>query len=126
MAKANINDRTSIERVYPPDAFAVDAADNEKQPGNPVLHGVRIGSAPDAQGMFEIERGSRQVGEVGGAMFLAPFRRDPGRDFADRAPDPAAGYDSFIDEIVAAAPCFGFREEASPGVGDARLQGPRQ
>src|SRR5438874_11265606 len=105
MAKANINDRSSIERVYPPDAFAVDAADNGKQPGNQVLHGIRIISAPDAEGMFELERASRQVGEAGGAMFLAPFRRDPGRDFAATASDPAAGYDGFIDEIVAAAPC---------------------
>lgn len=126
MARANINDRGSIERVYPADAFAVDAADNDKQPGNQLLHGVRIVSAPDAQGAFELERASRQVGEAGGALFLAPFRRSMGHDFASRAPDPAAGYDAFIEEIIAAAPCFGFREEASPGQGDARLQGLRQ
>src|SRR4051812_44743482 len=105
MARANINDRGSIECVYPADNFAGDAADNEKQPGNQVLHGVRILSAPDAQGAFELERASRQVGEFGGALFLAPFRRDTGREFARQAPDPAAGYDGFIDEIIAAAPC---------------------
>jgi hypothetical protein len=120
MARANINDRGSIERIYPPDAFAVDAADNSKQPGNQVLHGVRIASAPDAHGAFELERASRQVGEVGGALFLAPFRRDPAGG------DPAAGYDAFIEEIIAAAPCFGFREETSPGIGDPRLHGLRQ
>jgi hypothetical protein len=126
MTRANVNDRGSIERVYPPDAFAVDAADNDKQPGNQVLHGVRIVSAPDAHGAFELERADRQVGEIGGALFLAPFRRSMGHDFAGRAPDPASGYEAFIDEIIAAAPCFGFREETSPGIGDARLQGPRQ
>ena len=126
MAQANINDRSSIERVYPADAFAVDAADNDRQPGNQVLHGVRIVSAPDAQGMFQLERASRQVGEIGGALFLAPFRRSMGLDFASRAPDPTAGYDAFIDEVIAAAPCFGFREETSPGQGDARLRGLRQ
>ena len=126
MAKANINDRGSIERAYPPDAFALDAADNDKQPGNQVLHGVAIRSAPDAQGVFELERAARQVGEAGGALFLAPFRRSMGRDFATTAPDPAAGYDGFIDEIIAAAPCYGFREADAPGVGDERLQGPRQ
>ena len=126
MAIANIKDRASIERVYPPDAFAVDAADNDKQPGNQVLHGVCIRSAPDAQGAFEVERASRQVGEMGGALFLAPYPRSMGHDFASRAPDPAAGYDAFIDEIIAAAPCFGFREAEAPGRGDERLQGARQ
>ena len=124
MAKANINDRASIERVYPADAFAVDAADNDRQPGNQLLHGVRLLSAPDAHGAFELERAARQVGEVGGALFLAPFRRSlaPGA----RVSDPTSGYDAFIDEIAAAAPYFGFREAESPGIGDARLRGPRQ
>jgi len=124
MATANINDRSSIERIYPPDAFTVDAAENDRQPGNQVLHGIRIVSAPDAQGRFEIERGGRQIGEVGSALFLAPFRRSIGQ--AGRASDAASEYDAFIDEIIAAAPHFGFREAESPGVGDARLQGPRQ
>ena len=120
MAQVNINDRGSIERVYPADAFVLDAADNDKQPGNEIPHGVRIVAAPDPLGRFELERANRQTGEAGGALFLAPFRRDPA------VHDPAAGYDAFIDEIIAAAPCFGFREAASPGIGDPRLRGLRQ
>lgn len=120
MAIANINDRTSIELIYPPDAFALDASDNDRQPGNDIRHGVRIVSAPDPQGRFELERASRQIGEAGGALFLAPFRRDPAGG------EPAAGYDAFVDEIIAAAPCFGFRKETSPGLGDPRLHGLRQ
>src|SRR4051812_36932599 len=106
MPKANIHDRSSIERIYPPDIFATDAADNEKQPGNVVLHGVRITAAPDAHGDFELQRASEHVGEVAGAVFLASFRRDIGHDRARTAPDPETGYDAFIDEIIAAAPCL--------------------
>jgi hypothetical protein len=126
MPKANIHDRNSVERAYQPEAFATDAADNARQPGNEVLHGVRIASAPDPDGFFELERASLQVGEIPGAVFLAPFRRGTAGEGARTAPDPQAGYDDFIDEIIAAAPCLGYREAASPGPGDARLRGPRQ
>jgi hypothetical protein len=74
MAKANIHRRSTLEEVYPPDAFASDAARNGRVP-NTVLSGVRILSAPDAAGDFDFERATRQIGEVTSASFLAPHRR---------------------------------------------------
>jgi hypothetical protein len=71
---ANVNDRSSIERIYSVDTFAVDAAANAKQPANELLRGVRILSAPDENGTFEIEPGIKHVGEVHSAAFLVSCR----------------------------------------------------
>ncbi len=145
MAKANIHDRRSIERVYPPDAFAVDAAENQKQPANELLLGVCIYSAPDEMGDFEIERAARHRGEVGEAAFL-PAQRSlsmhdagtaddkaggkaasrSGQVFAGQNPAARADYDNFIDEVIETASRRGFRADESPGPGDARLRGLRQ
>ena len=73
MAKANINRRSTLEEIYPPDTFASDAAQNGGVP-NTVLSGVRILSAPDAAGDFDFERATQQVGEATSASFLAPHR----------------------------------------------------
>jgi hypothetical protein len=133
MPKANIHRRSTLEAVYPPDAFASDAAQNGRVP-NTVLSGVRVLSAPDAAGDFELERAAQQVGEAASATFLAPHRRedrtvDAGRDSptavsAER--DPQAGYAVFLDDIVAAAQRFGFKPENSPGLDEPRLRGLRQ
>ena len=131
MAKANIRDRRSLARIYPPEIFAGDAMQNAA-PAE-VLHGVILVSAPDTTGQFEIERATRQVGEVS-ARFLAPQRRaeelvDQGRygGPAERAaPDPTAGYEAFLDDIVAAAEKLRSEARPSPGPGDARLRGLRQ
>src|ERR1700720_3557453 len=133
MAKANIHRRSTLEEVYPPDAFASDAAQNVRVP-NTVLSGVRILSAPDAAGNFNFERATQQIGETASASFLAPHRReertqDAGRDSptpVSADPDPRAGYEAFLDDIVAVAQRFGFKPEDSPGPGDSRLRGPRQ
>jgi hypothetical protein len=133
MPKANINRRNSLETIYPPDAFASDAAQNGRVPST-VLCGVRILSAPDAAGDFEFERATRQVGEAVSASFLTPHRRedrtvDAGRDSpatASAVPDPQAGYEAFLGEIVAAAQRIGFRPENSPGRDEPRLRGLRQ
>jgi len=133
MAKVNVNERTSLEDAYPRDAFAGDAARNELVP-NIVLHGVRIGSAPGKDGMFELERTARHTGEPQSPTFLAPARREA--ELVERDPHsapvqvstpvPSAGYDRFLDDIFAAAKRYGFRAEESPGRGDARLKGLRQ
>jgi hypothetical protein len=124
MANANINDRQSIERVYSPDAFARDAAENDRT-GVELLHGVRIGSAPDQAGEFEIEPAARHAGEVPGAVFLAPFHRaTPNEHAVD--PDPQHGYGAFIAAIIEAARRFGYHAETSPGPGDPRIRGARQ
>jgi hypothetical protein len=125
VAKANIHDRRSIERVYPLDAFARDAAENDR-PDAGLLHGVRIGSAPDRAGDFEVEPASRHAGEVPGAVFLAPFHRATANEHAPADPDPHHGYQAFVGEIIDAAQQFGYRAETSPGPGDPRLKGARQ
>ena len=61
--QANINDRQSIERLYPPDAFARDAAENDRHRIE-ILKGVRIASAPDGDGNFALEPAAQYAGEV--------------------------------------------------------------
>ena len=125
MAWANIHDRGSIERAYPPDAFANDASENDRH-RRQLLRGVRVAAAPDASGGFEIERAAQQVGEVPGAVFLAPFHRATAEEHASADPDPQHGYAAFLADIVDAAQRLGFRAEASPGPSDLRLRGERQ
>src|SRR5947209_18965167 len=108
MPKANIHCRNTLEEVYPPDAFAGDAGQNGRVP-NTVLSGVRILSAPDAAGDFAFERATQQIGEAVSASFLAPHRREDrtqnaGRDSpttASAGPDLRAGYEDFLNDIVA-------------------------
>ena len=129
MAKANIHRRSTLEEIYPPDIFASDAAQNGR-----VLSGVRILSAPDTAGDFDFERATQQIGEAASASFLAPHRReeriqDAGRDSPTTVsadPDPRAGHEAFLADIVAVAERFGFEPEASPGRDEPRLRGLRQ
>jgi hypothetical protein len=133
MAKANIHRRSTLEEIYPPDVFASDAAQNGRVPST-VLGGVRILSAPDAAGDFDFERATQQIGEAASASFLAPHRReariqDAGCDnptTMSADPDPRAGYEAFLDDIVAVAQRFGFEPEESPGRNEPRLRGLRQ
>src|SRR5438874_4378792 len=132
MPKANIHRRSSLEEIYPPDAFASDAAQSGRAP-NAVLNGVRVLSAPNAAGDFEFERATQQIGEAASASFLAPHRREdriadagsggPAKVSPD--PDPREGYDAFLADIVAAAQHFGFKPEESPGRDEPRLRGLR-
>jgi hypothetical protein len=41
-------------------------------------------------------------------------------------PDPRAGYEAFLDDIIAVAQGFGFDPEGSPGRDEPRLRGLRQ
>jgi hypothetical protein len=125
MAQANIHDRGSVARIYPRDAFARDAAANDRHRIE-VLHGVRILSAPDAAGNFALEPSAQYTGEVPGTIFLAPFHRRTAEERAGIDPDPHHGHDAFITEIVEAAQRGGYRAETSPGRGDPRLRGARQ
>ena len=122
---ANINDRGSIARIYPPDAFARDAAGNDRQPIE-ILNGVRIASAPDADGNFALERASHHAGEAPNALFLATFHRRTAGERGGDGPDPRRGYEAFIDEIIDAAQRHGYRADESPGPDDPRLRGARQ
>ena len=125
MPKANIHRRSTFEEVYPPDAFASDAAQNGRVP-NTMLSGIRILSAPDAAGDFDFERATRQIGETASASFLAPHRREEGTLAESAIPDPRAGYEAFLEDIVAVAQRFGFEPEESPGRDEPRLRGLRQ
>lgn len=122
---ANIHDRASIERIYPREAYASDASQNERhKPAT--LRGVRITEAADKDGNFGVQPAAQHAGEEPQAAFLAPFRRATAAENAARDPDPAQGYEAFLDEIIEAAQRLGFRAEASPGRDDPRLRGPRQ
>jgi hypothetical protein len=132
MATANVNDRGSLERAYPEDVFANDAAQNDQAKAK-VFHGVHIASAPDKDGNFELQRATRHVGEPPSADYLTPVRRT--EEPLDRAhngpaqvsrPEPGRGYAQFLDDIVNAAQRFGYRADESPGPRDPRLRGLRQ
>ena len=133
MPKANIHRRSTLEKVYPADVFASDAAQNGRVP-NTRVSGVRILSAPDPAGDFDFQRATQQIGEAAPVSFLAPYRRedrtqDAGRDSATAVsanPDPRAGYEAFLADIVAVAQRFGFDPEESPGRDEPRLRGLRQ
>ena len=133
MAKANIHRRSTLEEIYPPDVFASDAAQNGRVPST-VLSGVRILSAPDAAGDFDFERATQQIGEAASASFLSPHRREESIQGAgcdspttvSGEPDPRAGYEAFLADIVAMAERFGFEPEAFPGRDEPRLRGLRQ
>jgi hypothetical protein len=133
MAKANIHRLITLEEVYPPDAFASDAAQNGRVP-NTLLSGVRVLSAPDPAGDFDFERATQQVGEATSPSFLAPYRRedrtvDAGRDSpttASAGSQPRAGYEAFLADIIAVAQRLGFEPEEAPGRDEPRLRGLRQ
>jgi len=133
MPTANIQHRKTLEEVYPPDAFASDAAFNG-QVTNEIILGVRILSAPNAEGDFIFERSRQHVAEVAIPRFLVPHRREEiltnteENSLAIGAARPRlpAGYAEFLDDIVAAAQQFGFDPEKSPGRDEPRLQGLRQ
>jgi hypothetical protein len=107
MTKVSVDDRGSLERLYPKDAFASDAAWNELP--NAITRGARVASAPDKNGSFEVDRASRHAGEPETPYFLAPQK---GQD-----------YGQFLDDIVTAAVRFGQRTEETPGQGDPRIKG---
>jgi hypothetical protein len=109
MARINVNDRGALERLYPKDAFASDAARNELP--STIVRGALIAAAPDEKGCFELERASRHAGEPETPYFLAPQK---GQD-----------YGQFLDDVIAAAERFGFRMKQTPNPDDPRLRGAR-
>ena len=134
MDRANINDRTSIARLYPFAAFLGEANANMRARAS-MWRGVEIIAGPDAEGWFAMTRASRHAGErevAGGARFLCPFAQATGHAPDYPAPAAASGgddgraaaYDGFIDNIIAAARAM--PPEPAPGPGDIRLRGLRQ
>jgi hypothetical protein len=138
MPEANINDRASIEAIYPREVFRSDAARNSDAKAA-VLHGVSIASEVSEGGAFALQRASRHVGEgdpLGDTLFLAPFLGDA---YAAMEQTPAYGatkekarglekvdrqdadYDAFIERVIAAASQARFKEAI--GRHEERLRG---
>ena len=138
MPEANINDRSSVERLYPRDDFDRDAGENADAKTT-VHRGLRIISPADDDGKFSAERGAHHIGEhdpEGDTVFVAPFLAKgfaPLRD-TDAYGGPAdtgaaaAGtgqkdqdYRAFIDRVIEAARAADFK----PAIGrhEDRLRG---
>jgi hypothetical protein len=138
MPDANINDRGSVERLYPRDDFERDAGENSDAKAT-AHRGLRILSAVDPNGRFSAERGSRHVGErdpESDTVFVAPFPAQSQAPLQQtntyggpvETSDPTQGgqekgdeYQAFIDRIIAAAKAAEFK----PAIGrhEARLRG---
>jgi hypothetical protein len=113
---ANINDRSTIERVYPFDRYRQDANRNTI-PNAQILHGVTVASPPDESGAFHLHEAERQSGELeavaGGYAFFLPPMGGAGDLEADKA-----DYAGFIDRIVETA-----RQVRKVQPADERLHG---
>jgi hypothetical protein len=119
MSNADINDRGSIERIYPRAVFLRETNANARAKAS-VLRGLSILAGADAAGRFEMVRAARRAGAAaaGDGAFLYPV--------AAAASDAAAAadpYDVFLDRVIATARTAQPAENA--GCGDARRTGLR-
>jgi hypothetical protein len=136
MAFANLNDRATVEAIYPREAFESDAAQNSRGKAA-VLHGLLIASEVAESGAFELKRAKRHAGEndpLGDTRFVAPFLREADGAMEQisaygaerpRGVKTAEGrrgdYDSFIDRVLAAAARAEFKDPI--GRHEERLRG---
>lgn len=135
MSSATIDDRTSLERIYPREAFEQDSRENARADAA-VVHGVRILSEPDAAGVFAVARARQHAGErdpEGDTVFLAPSLTDQPDALAASAaygggeeggPGPASRHDAygeFLATIFQAARTAEFKRPI--GKGEERLRG---
>jgi hypothetical protein len=133
MTRANINDRTTIQKIYGPDAWEHDAQRNAQGSAS-VVHGVTILSAPDQDGGFDLSPASRHVGEgdpESDDIFLPAFEPEAAaatsgstyggsvEPVADK--HDAGDYEHFIDDILEAARNANFKPAI--GKGDDRIKG---
>ena len=133
MAEIDLDDRASLERLYPLDAFEHDGAQNSLA-NAAVRHGLRIMSGPDSAGHVAVTRARQQVAErdpEGDTIFLAPQAATEGAgdgsrgvapgqaETAPSGPDPHA-YRAFIDGVIATARSAKFK---TPLGRDERLRG---
>ena len=138
MPEANINDRSSIERLYPREDFEREAAENSDAKAT-VHRGLKIVSGVDQEGRFSAERGSRHVGErdpEGDTVFVAPFLAHAyaplqqsdtyggpaeAGDALSATARKADDYVAFIERIIAAAKAAEFK--SAIGRQEERLRG---
>lgn len=133
MAKANLNDRASVEKIYPEALWERDAARNTQGSAS-IIYGVKILSEPDADGSFELLPMARQVAECdpeSDVIFMPAFEADaadavPGATYGGSvAPttdhDTASEYAGFIDSVIETARKSDFKPAI--GKGDERIKG---
>jgi hypothetical protein len=124
MPSANLNEPGSLESIYPRDAFLRDSARNGNA-ADPVRHGVRVTSAPDANGAFEMTVASQQTGERdpgGDSVFLAPERSQAASGTPEGSPDGVSqdGYAAFLKAVMEAVRTARFKRPVGK---DRRLAG---
>lgn len=105
--KANVNDRASIEGIYPPDTFQQDATRNSVGDAS-VLRGLRVMSQPDETGAFDIVAVKRQVGErdpEGDTVFVPAFLKGG----IDAPGQKASDYTAYIDQVLEVARSVDFK-----------------
>lgn len=136
MQSVNINQRDTIESYYPLDSFVHDANQNARGKAT-VMHGLRIVSAPDADGTFKVTKGQHNVAEDDAnhdALFLYSVRDDDNNWFDKGEADASKAvhakehpvdvsdlYRSFIDRVIEAARTAHFQNDI--GRGEPRLKG---
>jgi len=135
MSTATIDDRASLERVYPRETFERDSRENARA-DVAVTHGLRILSPPDPSGVFGVMRAHQHAGErdpEGDSVFLAPsLTEQPGALAAspayggeqDGGPPPEPGpsrYEKFLNAVFQVARTAEFKRPI--GRGEERLRG---
>ncbi|PWC31374.1 hypothetical protein [Azospirillum sp. TSO35-2] len=139
MAEANVNDRSSVERMYDKDTFEQDAAWNARGKAT-ILRGVKILSAPDDEGRIELSRASQHAGEgnlEGDSVFVPAYKvqdalSTDGNAYSSSVEpvSPKGGpgqggtadaYRAFIDQILQAAQTGPFKSDI--GLDEDRLKG---
>lgn len=135
MHRANVNDRGSVEALYTRAAFEEDAAKNALA-DTAVVYGLRIESAPDAEGWFRLVRTRHHTGElttVADAVFLHPEEPHLAAPLLGSDPDGTAQnpdampekrrleYAAFIDRVIETARTADFADPI--GRNEPRLEG---
>ena len=136
MQSVNINQRETIESYYPLDSFVHDANQNARGKAF-VMHGLRILSAPDDNGAFNVTKAHYNVAEHDSnqdALFLYSVRDDDNNWFDSEEADASKAvhskehpvnvsdlYHSFIDRVIETARNAKFQPDI--GRGERRLEG---
>jgi hypothetical protein len=136
MQSVNINQRETVESYYPLDSFVHDANQNSRGKTS-VMHGLRILSAPDGDGVFKVTKAKHNVAENAAeqdALFLYSVRDDDNNFFDKGEADTSSAvhvkdhpvevsdlYRGFIDRVIEAARNAHFQSDI--GRGEPRLKG---
>ena len=136
MQSVNINQRETLESYYPLDSFVHDANQNARGKAA-VMHGLRILSAPDAEGAFKITKAQHNVAEDAShedTLFLYSVRDDDNNWFDSAEADASKAvhakehpvdvsdlYRGFIDRVIETARTAHFQDDI--GRGEPRLKG---